>query len=293
MASPEEHPEKQYLNLVRSVLERGEPRTDRTGTGTLSVFGASMRFSLREGFPLLTTKRVFWKAVCEELLWFIRGDTDARHLSEKGVRIWDANSSRAFLDSMGFLDREEGDLGPIYGFQWRHWGAEYGTAKDDYQGKGVDQLRQVIELIKTEPSSRRIILSAWNPTAIPKMALPPCHVMAQFYVSGSKELSCQLYQRSADLGLGVPFNIASYSLLTHMIAQVCGLAVGDFVHVLGDAHVYANHVEALTDQIEREPRSFPTLKLNSRITEIDDFTIDDVELEGYRPHPSVPMKMAV
>ena len=293
MASPEEHPEKQYLNLVRSVLERGEPRTDRTGTGTLSVFGASMRFSLREGFPLLTTKRVFWKAVCEELLWFIRGDTDARHLSEKGVRIWDANSSRAFLDSMGFLDREEGDLGPIYGFQWRHWGAEYGTAKDDYQGKGVDQLRQVIELIKTEPSSRRIILSAWNPTAIPKMALPPCHVMAQFYVSGSKELSCQLYQRSADLGLGVPFNIASYSLLTHMIAQVCGLAVGDFVHVLGDAHVYANHVEALTDQIEREPRSFPTLRLNSRITEIDDFTIDDVELEGYRPHPSVPMKMAV
>ena len=292
MASPKEHPEKQYLNLVRSVLERGRAQ-DRPDRNRNTVRGALHEILLREGFPLLTTKRVFWKAVCEELLWFIRGDTDARHLSEKGVRIWDANSSRAFLDSMGFLDRERATSTHL-----RLPVATLGRRIRHRQGRLPRKRRRSAcdrssSSSRQSRSSRRIILSAWNPTAIPKMALPPCHVMAQFYVSGSKELSCQLYQRSADLGLGVPFNIASYSLLTHMIAQVCGLAVGDFVHLLGDAHVYANHVEALTDQIEREPRSFPTLKLNSRITEIDDFTIDDVELEGYRPHPSVPMKMAV
>lgn len=295
MSSPssESSEEQQYLDLVRTILDTGEARADRTGTGTLSLFGATMRFSLRERFPLLTTKRVFWRAVCEELLWFVRGDTSAQHLSDKGVRIWDGNGSRAYLDSIGLTDRAEGDLGPIYGFQWRHWGADYTTMHADYEGRGIDQLRQVVDAIKTDPTSRRILLSAWNPSAIPSMALPPCHVMAQFYVSGSGELSCQMYQRSADMGLGVPFNIASYSLLTCMLAQVCGLKPGEFVHVLGDAHVYSNHVEALREQIEREPRAFPTLRLNPEVREMDDFGMEDIELVGYAPHKSVPMKMAV
>lgn len=210
-----------------------------------------MRFDLRNDiFPLLTTKRVFWRAVLEELLWFIKGSTNAKELQDKNIHIWDGNSTREFLDKMGFHDREEGDLGPVYGFQWRHYGAEYKTCHDDYTGQGIDQLNEVINRIRNNPNDRRIIMSAWNVVDIPKMALPPCHCFVQFYVADG-ELSCQLYQRSADMGLGVPFNIASYALLTYMIAHVTGLKPGDFVHTLGDAHVYLNHIEPLKQQVNR------------------------------------------
>lgn len=220
-----------------------------------------MRFSLRNNsFPLLTTKRVFWRGLAEELLWFIKGDTNANHLAEKNVHIWDANGSREFLDNLGFKEREVGDLGPVYGFQWRHFGAEYKDFNTDYTNQGVDQLKEVIETIKTNPTDRRIILTAWNPSAIPKMALPPCHMMCQFYVYNG-ELSCQMYQRSCDMGLGVPFNIASYSLLTIMIANVTGLKPGEFIHVTGDTHVYNNHIEPLKEQLKRNPFPFPKVCL--------------------------------
>lgn len=285
------HAEHQYLDLVRRILTTGHVRGDRTGTGTRAVFGAHMRFDLRDSFPLLTTKRVFWRGVVEELLWFIRGSTNAKELSERGVRIWDANGSREFLDQRGFKEREEGDLGPVYGFQWRHFGAKYVDMRADYAGKGVDQLKEVIDKIKNNPTDRRIILSAWNPAAIPEMALPPCHLLAQFFV-GDGELSCQMYQRSADMGLGVPFNIASYALLTCLIAKVCGLRPGEFVHALGDAHVYSNHVEALETQLLREPMAFPTLEMRER-GDIDEFTVEDIVLKGYECHGKIDMKMAV
>lgn len=285
------HEEMQYLNLVRKILTRGVKKGDRTGVGTLSVFGEQMRFSLRESFPLLTTKRVFWRGVAEELFWFIKGSTDAKILSEKGVKIWDGNGSRSFLDSRGFVEREEGDLGPVYGFQWRHFGAEYTDKNGDYHGKGKDQLMEIIETIKRNPNDRRMIISAWNPCATEQMALPPCHLLAQFYVAKG-ELSCQMYQRSCDMGLGVPFNIASYALLTCLVAKVTGLRPGDFVHVLGDAHVYSNHVEALKEQIERSPRAFPQLKIRQQ-EEIEEFTFEDLELIGYEPHKAISMQMAV
>lgn len=251
---------EQYLDLVRDIISAGAVRGDRTGTGTVSLFGKSMRFNLRGGvFPLLTTKRVFWRGVAEELLWFVSGSTDATALAAKGIGIWDGNGSRAFLDSVGLGHREEGDLGPVYGFQWRHWGAAYKTKRDDYKGAGIDQLAECIRLIKTDPTSRRIVMSAWDPASLPAMALPPCHMFCQFYVAGG-ELSCQMYQRSGDVGLGVPFNIASYALLTRLVAQVCGLVPGDLVHVLGDAHVYANHVEPLREQLLNSPRPFPVRK---------------------------------
>lgn len=291
---PSDHPEHEYLNLVKKILAEGKPREDRTGTGTISLFGAQMRFSLRETFPLLTTKRVFFRGVLEELLWFIQGSTNSKLLSEKNVKIWDDNGSREFLDSRGLTENEAGDLGPVYGFQWRHFGAEYGNCHQDYSGQGVDQLQTVIDQIRRDPDSRRIIMSAWNPPDLPKMALPPCHVLSQFYVQDG-ELSCQLYQRSADMGLGVPFNIASYALLTCMLAEVCGLKPGDFVHTIGDAHVYKNHVDALKIQIAREPRPLPTLSIKrlGEIKEIDEFKFEDFELIGYKPHPSIKMKMAV
>ncbi|KAI6223063.1 Thymidylate synthase [Aphelenchoides fujianensis] len=285
--------ELKYLDQIREIFARGTLRADRTGTGTLSIFGMQQRYSLRDStMPLLTTKKVFWKAIVEELLWFIRGETNSKTLSERGVRIWDANGSRAFLDASGFSDREEGDLGPVYGFQWRHFGAEYEGPFADYAGKGVDQLAELIERIKRDPDSRRLILCAWNVKDVPIMALPPCHTLCQFYVSNG-ELSCQLYQRSGDMGLGVPFNIASYSLLTHMIAYVCGLKAGEFVHTLGDAHIYTNHKEALEEQLKREPRSFPRIRFEGDIKTIDDFTADSIKLEGYDPHPAIKMQMAV
>lgn len=287
-----QHDEHQYLALVKELIEEGCPRSDRTGTGTLSKFGTQQRYDLRHSFPLLTTKRVFWKGVLEELLWFIRGSTNATELQNKGVHIWDGNSSRAFLDAQGLGHREEGDLGPVYGFQWRHFGATYTDMHADYSGQGVDQLAELIGRIKSNPYDRRHILTAWNPAALRDMALPPCHLLAQFYVCDG-ELSCQLYQRSADVGLGVPFNIASYALLTYMVAQVCDLRPGEFVHTSGDAHVYTNHVEPLKQQLLNTPRHFPRLVLNPSKKSIDDFVFEDFELVGYSPHKTIKMQMAV
>ncbi|XP_067634543.1 thymidylate synthase [Eurosta solidaginis] len=284
--------EQQYLDLIQTIISIGVDRADRTGVGTRSIFGAQMRFNLRNSFPLLTTKRVFWRAVAEELLWFVQGQTDAKLLQEKNIHIWDGNSSREFLDKCGFCEREEGDLGPVYGFQWRHFGAKYRTCKDSYKCEGIDQLQQVIDTIRNNPNDRRIIMSAWNPVDIPQMALPPCHCLAQFYVAKG-ELSCQLYQRSADMGLGVPFNIASYALLTYMIAHVTGLCPGDLVHTLGDTHVYNSHIEPLKEQLTRKPRTFPKLIIRRNVKNIDDFIFDDFEIVGYKPYPKIDMEMAV
>ncbi len=252
-----------------------------------------MRFSLRdEVFPLLTTKRVFWRGIVEELLWFIRGETSSKTLADKGVKIWEANGTRQYLDSLGLTHREEGDLGPVYGFQWRHWGASYETMHADYSGKGIDQLAECIKRIKTDPNDRRIVLSAWNPSDLKIMALPPCHMFCQFYVANG-ELSCLMYQRSCDMGLGVPFNIASYALLTVMVAEVCNLKPGDFIHTMGDTHVYLNHIPPLEQQLLRTPRPFPRLKLNRAVTSIDDFKAEDFELVGYDPYPTIKMEMSV
>jgi len=288
----QKHEEMQYLELIREIIDEGNVKGDRTGTGTISKFGCSMRYDLRRSFPLLTSKRVFWRGVAEELLWFVKGSTNANELKEKGVGIWDGNGSREYLDSIGLNHREVNDLGPVYGFQWRHFNAEYTDMHADYTGKGVDQLAEVIHKIKNNPNDRRILLTAWNPAALKEMALPPCHMFCQFYVANG-ELSCQMYQRSCDMGLGVPFNIASYSLLTCMIAQVCDLKPGDFVHVLGDAHVYANHVEPLETQLKNEPRPFPQLKINPDVKDIDGFKFEDFEIIGYDPCPKIEMKMAV
>ncbi|KAJ1909737.1 Thymidylate synthase [Tieghemiomyces parasiticus] len=305
--APVRHEEYQYLDLVAHVLEHGETRPDRTGTGTLAVFAPpQLRFSLTDGvLPLLTTKRVFFRAVLEELLWFVRGDTDARKLAAKGVHIWDGNGSRAFLDRVGLTDRVEGDLGPIYGWQWRHFGATYVDCAADYTNQGVDQLQRVIDTLRTNPADRRLIITAWNPADLPQMALPPCHMFCQFYVANlagtphhpdetqRPRLHCVLYQRSCDMGLGVPFNIASYALLTYMVAHVTGLTPGEFIHSMGDTHVYSNHVEPLRTQLTRTPYPFPTLHIKRQVANIDDFTADDFEVVDYRTHPKLPMAMAV
>lgn len=287
------HEEYQYLDMIQNILANGIDKGDRTGTGTRSIFGTTMRFSLRDDtLPLLTTKRVFWRGVAEELLWFISGDTNAKTLQDKNIHIWDGNGSREYLDKIGLTDREEGDLGPVYGFQWRHFGAEYKTMHDNYKGAGVDQLVNLVNTLKTNPNDRRMIISAWNPAAFKKMALPPCHMFAQFYVANG-ELSCQMYQRSADMGLGVPFNIASYALLTRLLAQCTGLKAGDFIHVIGDCHIYKNHIEPLKEQLKREPTVFPKLKINSNCTDIDGFKYEDFEVVGYKPHKSIKMEMSV
>ena len=285
--------EQQYLNLIEDIIKNGDEKSDRTGVGTISKFGAQMKFSLRKNsLPLLTTKKVFWRAVVEELLWFISGSTDANVLKDKKIKIWDGNTSRDFLDKNGLDDYEEGDCGPFYGFQWRHFGAEYKGKSVDYTGKGFDQLQRCIEQIKTNPNSRRIMLTAWNPPFISQMVLPPCHTFCQFYVNNG-ELSCQMYQRSADMGLGVPFNIASYSLLTIMIAHVCNLRCGDFVHTIGDAHVYKNHVEPLKIQLKRFPKKFPTISVDRNVDNIDSFKYSDFTVHDYKPYPKISMKMAV
>ncbi|XP_058087236.1 bifunctional dihydrofolate reductase-thymidylate synthase-like isoform X2 [Magnolia sinica] len=266
----EKHEEYMYTRLVQDIISHGTQKDDRTGTGTLSKFGCQMRFNLRKSFPLLTTKV----------------------LQEKGIQIWDGNASRDYLNNIGLTDREEGDLGPIYGFQWRHFGASYTDMHADYSGKGFDQLLDVINKIKNTPDDRRIVLSAWNPSDLKLMALPPCHMFAQFYVSNG-ELSCQMYQRSADMGLGVPFNIASYALLTCMIAHICDLIPGDFIHVLGDAHVYRTHVRPLQEQLQKLPKPFPVLKINPEKKDIDSFVAADFTLVGYDPHQKIEMKMAI
>jgi dihydrofolate reductase/thymidylate synthase len=285
--------ENQYTTIIKELLINGNSKGDRTGTGVLSLFGKSMRFDLSNNkIPLLTTKRVFWRGVAEELLWFISGDTNAKTLQEKGIHIWDGNGSREYLDKVGLTDREEGDLGAIYGFQWRHFGAKYKTMHDNYEGQGIDQIMQLINTIKTNPNDRRMILSAWNPAAMDLMALPPCHMMAQFYVADGK-LSCQMYQRSADMGLGVPFNIASYALLTHILAKCTDLEAGEFIHIMGDCHIYNNHIDPLLEQLGREPKEFPTLKINTENKEIDKFVFSDFEIVNYKPYKTIKMDMSV
>ena len=281
----------EYIRLVRDVLEHGEARDDRTGTGTLSVFGRSMRFNLQEGFPVLTTKRVYFKGVVEELMWMIKGCTDAKELSARGVRIWDANGTRSFLDNIG-LDYDEGVLGPIYGHQWRHYNALYQGPLHDYSGEGIDQLSDLIKNIKNNPTSRRHILTAWNPCQNNQMALPPCHTLCQFYVGSKGTLSCQLYQRSGDIGLGIPFNIASYALLTHLIACVTNLVPHELIHVIGDAHIYTDHIEAMKLQLDAQVHPYPKLVINPRPT-IDEFVAGDISLENYAYSPSIKMNMAV
>jgi dihydrofolate reductase/thymidylate synthase len=288
----EEHEEYQYLRMLKNIIKNGHQKEDRTGVGTKSLFGQMMRFDLSTTFPLLTTKDVFWRGVVEELLWFIAGDTNGKHLSEKKVRIWEGNGSRAFLDSIGLKHREEHDLGPIYGFQWRHFGAKYENMHTDYTGKGVDQLAKLVDDLKRNRDSRRMILSAWNPADIPMMALPPCHVLSQYYVADGR-LHCMLYQRSCDMGLGVPFNIASYALLTCMLAHVTGLTPGELVHVLGDTHVYLNHIGPLQEQIKRQPNCFPLLEIKRKVQSIDDFKFDDFKLVAYQPQSKIKMEMAV
>lgn len=271
-----------YLDLLHHVIQNGTQKGDRTGTGTISVFGYQMRFDLSEGFPLMTTKKLHLKSIIHELLWFLKGETNIKYLQENGVKIWDD-----WADS-------NGDLGPVYGSQWRNW-----------NGEGIDQIAELIDTIQTNPNSRRMLVSAWNPSVLPdtsisfaanvangKAALPPCHAFFQFYVADGK-LSCQMYQRSCDIFLGVPFNIASYALLTLMIAQVTGLKPGDFVHVLGDAHIYNNHLEQVQLQLTREPRQLPTMKINPDVTDIFDFKFEDFELTGYEPHPHISGKISV
>jgi thymidylate synthase len=263
---------KPYLDLLRHVMDHGTPKDDRTGTGTLSVFGHQMRFDLAAGFPVVTTKKLHLKSIIYELLWFLKGDTNIQYLKDHGVSIWDEWAD------------ENGDLGPIYGYQWRSWPAP--------DGKHIDQIERVVQEIKDNPISRRLIVSAWNVADIPQMALAPCHLLFQFYVNQGK-LSCQLYQRSADLFLGVPFNIASYALLTLMIAQVTGLQPGEFIHTFGDAHIYLNHQEQVRQQLSREPRALPTMHLNTDVPALADFTYEDLTLEGYDPHPRIPAPVAV
>lgn len=292
---------KQYLDLCRHVLEHGTYKDDRTGTGTYSVFGYQTRYNLEEGFPLVTTKKVFLRGIIHELLWFINGDTNIKYLVDNNVHIWDDWAYKAYKNSIDYkgetmqefadkikaLDKSDpfvrmyGELGPCYGKQWRN-----------FNGEGVDQLTNLIEQIKTNPNSRRLIISAWNPCEVDKMALPPCHSFMQFYVINGK-LSCQLYQRSADIFLGVPFNIASYALFTMMIAQVCGLGIGEFIHTMGDAHIYSNHVDQIKLQLSREPKKLPTMKINPNVKSIYDFKIEDFTLENYECWPKIKGEVAV
>lgn len=279
---------QQYLDLLKLVLEHGSKKSDRTGTGTVSVFAHQMRFDLSKGFPIVTTKRVHFRSVAIELLWFLRGDTNVQYLQDNKVTIWD---EWATSEQTARFGRPAGELGPVYGHQWRNFGATQ-AADGNYNNDGFDQLKWLVNEIKTNPNSRRLIVSGWNPREANEVALPPCHTLFQFFVQDGK-LSCQLYQRSADIFLGVPFNIASYALLTHMIAQVCNLQVGDFVWTGGDCHLYSNHFEQAELQLSRDPLPLPQLKLNPAVTDLFDFTFEDIELVGYEHHPAIKAPVAV
>ncbi len=287
------HEENQYLKLITHILENGTMEEGRNGKA-LTVFGGAMHFDLKDNkIPLLTTKKVAWKTCLKELLWFIRGDTNNEHLQEENVKIWNANASREFLDSRGLQNLRENDLGPVYGHQWRFFNAEYSDCDQDYKGKGVDQLQYIIDSLKNPETrnSRRLVMSAWNPCQINEMALPPCHVMAQFNVCGGNRLSCALYQRSGDVGLGVPFNIASYSFLTHIIAKHCDLVADQFVYYLGNCHIYDDHIEKLREQTLREPFAFPTVEITNKHENIEDYTINDFVLSNYECHKTIKMEM--
>lgn len=320
------HQEKQYLDLLCDILEYGEDRSDRTGVGTRGVFGRSMRFDLRERFPLLTTKKMAWKSIVEELLWFVRGDTNSKHLEEKGIPIWKGNSTREFLDNKG-LNYPEGFIGPGYGWQWRHWGARYGICEKDIKrgdsnrwqhcyyekggkaldtesykdkpvvDKGIDQLQRVVNTLRENPKSRQdLIVSAWNVSQLQEMALPPCHLLFQFWVSQERgTLSCQMYQRSCDMFLGVPFNIASYSLLVYLIAEIAGYKPGEFIWLGGDVHIYKNHVAQVMEQVQREPYHFPQVIIPkvSSLEDIEALSYDDIELIDYKHHPRIKAEMVV
>tara|TARA_Y100000816_G_scaffold291852_1_gene284655 strand:+ start:6245 stop:7111 length:867 start_codon:yes stop_codon:yes gene_type:complete len=284
--------EEQYINLINDILENGKLVDGRNGKA-LTVFGRMMRFSLEdEIIPALTTKKIAWKTCIKELLWFISGSTDNKKLKEQNVKIWNDNASREYLDSIGQLNRNEDDLGPVYGHQWRYFNAEYNTCNDNYKNKGIDQLEEVIKMLKDEKMrySRRIILSAWNPCQINEMALPPCHVLAQFNVIENK-LSCSLTQRSCDVGLGVPFNILSYSILTRLLAKHCDLDIGEFVYFMGNVHIYDDHIEPLKSQLNNKILGFPKLKINKKYDSIDDYKIEDFTLENYNNNDKVVMKM--
>lgn len=287
--------EQQYLNLVRDIIENGSVENGRNGK-TIAKFGHSMRFSLADGtIPILTTKKVAFRPCFEELFWFIRGCTDNQQLQEKNVSIWNGNSTRDFLDSRGLYDRAVGDLGPVYGFQWRHFNATYVDRYTDYSGEGVDQLQNIIDDLKNEDmrSSRRHILTAWNPCQLEEMALPPCHMICQFNVRANKYLSCALFQRSGDVGLGVPFNIASYSLFTHLLAKHCGLIADEFVYFLGNCHIYENHIEQMKTQIQREPMEFPKIEIKNVHENINDYCMDDIEWKTkYVSHEAIKMNMS-
>ena len=287
------HDENQYLNLIEDILEENEEFVGRNGL-TYAIFGCAMHFSLDNNVvPFLTTKKLAWKTCLRELLWFIKGDTSNKRLKEKKVHIWDSNGSREFLDSRGLTNYEEDDLGPIYGYQWRHFNAEYSDCEGDYSNKGIDQLNYIIEQLKNPATrnSRRLVMSAWNPCQIDKMALPPCHILCQFNVSKGNKLSCALYQRSGDVGLGVPFNIASYSLLTHLIAHHCGLVAHEFIHYLGNSHIYDDHVEGLKVQCTRKPYKFPKVNIIRLLDNIDHYNEDDFKIENYQFHNNINLLM--
>ena len=285
--------EYQYLDLITDILEEGTMEEGRNGL-TKSIFGAAMHFSLENGtIPLLTTKRVAWKTCFKELLWFIRGDTNNENLQKEGVAIWNDNASRDFLDSRGLTHLRENDLGPVYGHQWRHFNAPYTTCDENYHGKGVDQLEQIIKCLKDplQRTSRRMVMSAWNPCQLDEMALPPCHIMAQFNVTSGNKLSCCMFQRSGDVGLGVPFNIASYSFLTHLLAKHCDLEPFEFIYYLGNAHIYDDHIESLEEQVKSEPHAFPKIVIDSKYDSIEEYNIENVNIENYICHETIKMKM--
>jgi len=287
-----DHEEEQYLQLIRDILNEGTMETGRNGTVKM-VYGAAMRFDLtNKKIPILTTKKVAWKTCLKELLWFIQGHTDNALLQQQNVRIWNGNGSKEFLEQQG-LSYEENDLGPVYGHQWRHFNAPYTTCKADYTGKGIDQLAYVIETLRNPETrtSRRIIMCAWNPSQLSEMALPPCHVLAQFNVTNGNQLSCSLYQRSGDIGLGVPFNIASYSFLTHLIAHHCGLEANEFIYHLGNCHIYDDHLSSMNEQITRTPLPFPTLTITNKHENIEQYSVNDFELSQYQSHKTIKMEM--